>query len=139
MTQTLYDWWPGYKFGTLIYNTTFGDGDWTAWEVLDATSVLGLGAGRGIQVFQRWRLARESARRVADASNKISDWLGPGARAVKNDADDLVLLSKDGTRRVRFDVNRPYPHKNPHAHVDELVNGKWVKSGQIYPRNVLPE
>ena len=41
-------------------------------------------------------------------------------------------------RRVRFDINRPAPHTSPHAHVEELVDGKWRKSGPIYPTDVPP-
>ena len=49
--QGMYDWWPGYKAGTLLYNQTMGDGSWTGWELLDAASV-GLGvAGKGLQLF----------------------------------------------------------------------------------------
>jgi len=47
-----------------------------------------------------------------------------------------VLISRDGTRRVRFDINNPSPHANAHGHVEVLVNGKWVKSGPIYTTDV---
>jgi hypothetical protein len=51
LEQTLYDWMPGYKAGTLLYNQTLGEGGWTGWEVLDVASV-GLGAAsRGLQLF----------------------------------------------------------------------------------------
>ncbi|MEN9455773.1 MAG: hypothetical protein RL210_1292, partial [Pseudomonadota bacterium] len=39
LEQTLYDWWPGYKAGTLLRSLTVGDGSWTAWELLDAASI----------------------------------------------------------------------------------------------------
>jgi hypothetical protein len=52
---------------------------------------------------------------------------------IKNEAGDPVFLAKDGTRRVRFDFNHPAPHKNSHGHIEELFNGKWNKSGPIYP------
>ena len=49
--QALYDWMPGYKAGTLLYNQTMGDGSWTWWEVLDAASI-GTGVlGRGLQLL----------------------------------------------------------------------------------------
>jgi RHS repeat-associated protein len=83
--------------------------------------------------------AAESVGRVSETARKIEYWLGPGARTIRNDAGDLVVVSRDGTRRVRFDVNRPYPHENPHAHVEELVNGRWVKSGPIFPKDVTPK
>ena len=55
LEQALYDWWPGYKAGTLLYNQTIGDGRWTGWEVLDAASVGTLGVGRGLQALQALR------------------------------------------------------------------------------------
>lgn len=76
--------------------------------------------------------------KVGEIADSVSEWLGEGARVVKNDAGDYLFLSKDGTRRIRFDINRPYPHQNPHGHVEELVGSKWVKSGPIYPEGVLP-
>jgi hypothetical protein len=93
----------------------------------------------GVLVHNCGRKAARGASRVADAARKIEDWLGLGAKAIKNDAGDLVMVSRDGARRVRFDVNRPYPHQNPHGHVEELVNGRWVKSGPVFPKNVTPE
>jgi hypothetical protein len=60
-------------------------------------------------------------------------------RVITNQAGDKIFVNKAGTRRVRFDINRPHPHQNPHSHVEELVNGKWKKSGPIYPPDVIPE
>jgi RHS repeat-associated protein len=74
--------------------------------------------------------------RVGSAVSRASEWLGPDARAITNGAGDKIFLSKDGLRRIRTDINRPYPHQSPHAHVEELVNGSWVKSGPIYPTDV---
>jgi hypothetical protein len=73
------------------------------------------------------------------ARQAIENFLGPEARVITNSAGDKVFMSKDGLRRVRFDINRPAPHKSPHAHIENLVNGKWQKSGPIYPRDVFPE
>jgi hypothetical protein len=70
--------------------------------------------------------------------NGIDDFLGPGSRAFRNDAGDLIMLSADEAKRIRFDINRPYPHQSPHAHVDQLIDGQWQKSGQIYPTDVPP-
>jgi RHS repeat-associated protein len=76
-----------------------------------------------------------AARKALDA---IKEWLGPGARTVRNKNGDLVAISQDGARRVRFDINHPYPHQSPHSHVEWLENGQWVKPGQIYPPDVPP-
>ncbi|GAB4187770.1 MAG: hypothetical protein Tsb0015_06880 [Simkaniaceae bacterium] len=73
---------------------------------------------------------------VVQLEQRISGWLGEGARFIRNEAGDSVFLSKDGLRRVRFDFKNPSPHHNPHAHVEVKVNNKWVKSGPIYPTDV---
>jgi RHS repeat-associated protein len=72
--QAMYDYWPGYKAGTLLYNQTIGDGSWTGWELLDAASV-GIGAtGAGVKaafnggansVF--WSGYSQGARNAAEA------------------------------------------------------------------------
>jgi hypothetical protein len=77
--------------------------------------------------------------KVDDAVKGIKKWLGPGTTVKTNKAGDKIFLSANGKKRIRFDIKRPHPHKNPHGHVDELVNGKWVKSGQIYPKGVPPK
>jgi len=47
--QALYDWMPGYKFGSGLYNS-FNGGDFTGWEALDGIS-LGVGlAGKGLNL-----------------------------------------------------------------------------------------
>jgi hypothetical protein len=48
-------------------------------------------------------------------------------------------MSADETKRVRFDINNPSPHKNPHAHVEQKIEDNWVKSGPIYPKDVPQE
>lgn len=42
LEQGMYDWWPGYKFGTGVSNVMDG-GEMTGWEMLDGASI-GLGA-----------------------------------------------------------------------------------------------
>jgi filamentous hemagglutinin len=44
----MYDYWPGYKAGTLAYNQAMGDGSWTMWEVVDAASIGVAGVGKGL-------------------------------------------------------------------------------------------
>ncbi len=73
---------------------------------------------------------------IVKLEKQISNWLGEGAKFIKNEAGDSVFISKDGLRCVRFDFNSTKPHNNPHAHVEIKVDGKWVKSGQIYPTDV---
>ncbi len=78
----------------------------------------------------------EKIAEVIQLEKRIAEWLGEGAKFIKNEAGDPVFLSKDGLRCVRFDFNNTMPHNNPHAHIEFKVNGKWIKSGQIYPSDL---
>jgi hypothetical protein len=77
-----------------------------------------------------------STKNISNLTVDIKEWIGDGGRVIHNSSGDTILLSTDGTRRVRFDINNPSPHDYPHGHVEEFVNGKWVKSGPIYPKDV---
>ena len=74
--------------------------------------------------------------RVSQTVSQASEWLGPEARSITNGAGDKIFLSRDGLRRIRVDIKQPYPHSSPHAHVEQLIDGSWVKSGPIYPSDV---
>ena len=85
-----------------------------------------------------------AAAKVAKTADKITDYLGPGAKAKINKAGDLVIESADGTRTVRFDINNPNPHRSPHLHVEEYKRVKNKKkptyeSGPLYPKDVPHE
>ena len=56
---------------------------------------------------------KNTASEVIKLEGKISKWLGEGTRLIRNEAGDVIVLSKDGARCVRFDFNRPTPHNNP--------------------------
>ena len=73
--------------------------------------------------------------RVEDLARNLRDWLGNDARMITNSSGDRIFISKDGLRRVRFDINNPSPHQSSHGHVERLVNGSWQKSGPLFPIN----
>lgn len=81
LEQMLYDWMPGYKAGTLLYNQVMGDGSWTGWEVLDAASV-GPGAlatKAGMTVFKTGHYASRleaAGVNVARAESAIAKEVG---------------------------------------------------------------
>jgi hypothetical protein len=75
-------------------------------------------------------LSRNSS--ISTTVQYISDWLGDDVQTKINGHGDRVFLSADGEKRVRFDLNYPNPHNNPHGHIEELVNGQWIKSGPIF-------
>lgn len=79
--------------------------------------------------------------KVTGAGKLARQFLGPNYRTFTNRAGDLSFLSNNGKRRIRFDFNRPHPHRNrnPHINIDEYINGDWVKGPPIYPRDVTPE
>jgi len=74
--------------------------------------------------------------KIANLSSEIEGWLGEDAKIIKNKHGDKIFISKNGLRRVRFDLKNTKPHNNPHGHVEELVDGTWVKSGPIYPYDI---
>jgi len=76
--------------------------------------------------------------KIVEIEKQISKWLGSGSRFIKNKAGDSIFISKEGTKRVRFDFNNPTPHTNPHAHIEIKIDNKWHKSGPIYPVDVPP-
>lgn len=74
--------------------------------------------------------------RISNLEKRISEWIGNNSKMIQNDSGDLIFISKDGSRKIRFDFNNPSPHNNPHCHIEQLIDGKWNKSGQIYPIDV---
>jgi hypothetical protein len=49
LEQRMYDWWPGYKFGTGLYNVANG-GEMTGWEMLEGGSLVLGAAAKGINL-----------------------------------------------------------------------------------------
>lgn len=76
--------------------------------------------------------------KIQDTTKKIVEWVGEDARFIRNEYNDVVIVSADNTRKVRFDLNHPNPHLNSHMHTEEYVNGEWIKT-RVYPSEVTPE
>jgi len=78
--------------------------------------------------------------KIDNLANGMMDWLGNDVRVITNPSGDKIFMSNDGLRKIRFDINNPSPHSNPHAHFEQLIGGRWrpVNPGspQIYPSNV---
>ncbi len=81
--------------------------------------------------------AAPAVSKTQKVAGEIMEWLGDDARFVRNSSDDVVLLSADATKRVRFDLNHPAQHIYPHMHVEEKIGKDWVKSGPIFPTDIL--
>ena len=61
---------------------------------------------------------------VQETAKSVKQWLSKGSRAIINDSGDLVLMSKDGLRKMRFDIKNPHGYPT-HMHLQVLENGKW--------------
>jgi RHS repeat-associated protein len=113
-------------------------GPYDAQAAADAFDVsMGYLGGEAVGgVFVITKGAGKVPNKVTDLAKDMKDWLGKDARVITNKNGDKVFISGDGTKRIRFDINNTSPHNNPHGHVEQLINGKWVKSGPIYPKDV---
>ena len=82
----------------------------------------------------------EGPNRIDELAEEIKGWLGEGAKIIVNKSGDRIIMSADGLTKVRFDINNPAPHKNPHVHFEQLINGKWrpvnPSTPRIYPKDV---
>jgi RHS repeat-associated protein len=72
-----------------------------------------------------------------DVADDIGDWLGDNPTAIINQHDDLIVVSGNGMRRFRIDLNHPAPHENPHMHLDWLEDDTW-HTKRIWPLDVEP-
>lgn len=76
---------------------------------------------------------------VEETISDAKEWLGDDATVITNESGDKVFISKEGTRKVRFDLKNPKPHENPHVHVEYLKGNRWRKSGPLWPKDVIPK
>jgi len=80
------------------------------------------------------------SRKLENIANDVTQWVSQGDDiiVIKNADGDLVLRNASNTRRFRIDFNRPYPHENPHMHLEWInENGKWMGK-RIFPLDVEP-
>jgi hypothetical protein len=96
LEQAMYDYWPGYKAGTLLYNQTIGDGSWTGWEVVDAVSVGASVAGKGLQALQSLRAGATGIEFGANANQ--------ASHAFRH-IDDLGLTRDAVATAIRTDMS----------------------------------
>jgi len=80
---------------------------------------------------------RAGTRSIDDALAQSRQFLGKDFRAITNKAGDSVFLSKDGLKKMRFDVRNP-GNDAPHVHIEVLRNNKWRDAipgtHRIYPK-----
>jgi hypothetical protein len=63
--------------------------------------------------------------KIVKALKEIEKYLGKNPKLITNQSGDIVMMSANGKRKVRFDINKPHGYE-PHAHVQKFVKGKWV-------------
>jgi len=73
--------------------------------------------------------------KVSELAVHMKEWIGKDPKVIINSSKDMIILSKDNKRRIRFDINNTSPHQNPHVHLEYNTNGKW-KSERYYPKDV---
>ena len=74
---------------------------------------------------------------VDNAARNARSWLGKGYKPITNKAGDNIFMSKDGLRKMRFDIKNTLGDK-PHIHLEQKVNGKWKDATnvhRIYPKD----
>jgi hypothetical protein len=74
---------------------------------------------------------------VEQVGKLAKSWLGEDATNITNKAGDEIFVSKDGLRKMRFDIKNSQGDL-PHVHLEKFVNGKWrdaIKGiHRIYPK-----
>jgi RHS repeat-associated protein len=80
---------------------------------------------------------RTNVNLVDDAVLQARRYLGTDYRAIVNKAGDRIFMSKDGLRKMRFDIKNTHGDK-PHLHIEQYSNGKWRDAipgtHRIYPK-----
>jgi RHS repeat-associated protein len=98
----------------------------------------GHGAVRCVGTKLAGRLTLRGTPKAQIVGDRILEFLGKDSRMIVNKAGDPIFISKDGLRRVRFDINRPYSHTGAHVHIEVKVAKRWMGSGPLYPKDVPP-
>ena len=144
----------GYEYGMsaekgLVVDT---EGRYKAWAMEQIFSpenvglilMLGEAVGAPSPRRQATNLVTQEAQTVVQnstgtlqkAKELAQSWLGKGYRTITNKAGDKIYISRDGTRKIRFDMNNPGGDKQ-HIHLEVLENGKWkdaTDTHRIYPK-----
>src|SRR5690554_6659551 len=81
--------------------------------------------------------AKTGSSLVDDVAKHAKSWLGKDYKVITNKAGDNIFMSKDGLRKMRFDIKNPHGDK-PHLHLEIFKNGKWRDAipgnHRIYPK-----
>ncbi|MEQ1934219.1 MAG: RHS repeat-associated core domain-containing protein, partial [Fimbriimonadaceae bacterium] len=112
--------------------------------IITASSSAGVakGASAAVKMSKAARAARAAAAltasKIAQALRSIEAFLGKGFTHKINKAGDIILMSADGKKKVRLDINKTKPHQSVHVDI-EIWNektGKFENVGKAYPNDV---
>ncbi|MEW6609825.1 MAG: RHS repeat-associated core domain-containing protein, partial [bacterium] len=73
---------------------------------------------------------------IGNVAKKVEKYLGKDYKVITNQKGDKILLSKDGTRRIRFDMKNTHGDR-PHVHIEEKIGRHWrdaTDKHRIYPK-----
>jgi hypothetical protein len=86
--------------------------------------LLGLG---GNTILLRPRPGVPQVTPVAEVGQGVANWLGPGARVLRDDAGGFVIISQDRLRKFRIDFRGPgTPPAHGHFEVWDARIGDWI-------------
>lgn len=87
-------------------------------------------------IFNSNNKINPSPKLVDNAAKQLRQWLGKDYKVVTNKAGDKIFMSKDGLRKIRFDIKNSHGDA-PHLHLEIFKNGKRHDAIQgthrIYP------
>ena len=91
-------------------------------------------AAKLIEIEKRLEKSSEGVREAYKSATK---WLGKEAKVIVNKHEDIIIMSKDGLKKMRFDIKNPHGY-DPHVQLEILKNGEWVDAipgkHHIYPK-----
>jgi hypothetical protein len=67
-------------------------------------------------------IIKGSSKNVQEAYSSAKAWLGEDCRAITNPSGGMVFMSKDGLRKLRFDIKNPHGYP-PHVHLEAFKDG----------------
>ena len=102
-----------------------------ALTVREAIVAVRIAAGLLSRFGDDAQLFYESLRRVRRAAQAIKEYMGGQPSVIKNKDGDFVMMR--GDKKIRFDINNPHPHKEPHINIERRTeHGKWRPAGEKY-------
>ena len=65
--------------------------------------------------------SKDGVEKVEKVSKEVKNFLGPDYKSITNKSQDSIFISKDGLRKIRFDIKNSHGDR-PHIHMEEYKN-----------------